>query len=197
MECPKCGAENSDEVRYCGLCQAPFETPAKSSASPSDARTLDPFRKNRAKAAKNEQSPELASSEMSSANVGGAAAYQANVGPIIHDEVITSEERTWAALAHVANYVVGLLGPIIIYLIYRKKSVFVADQAKEAINFQISIGVYAIILVMLALFINKMAVYFLIAIFAIALYALVISIFAAVRTYGGNYFRYPFSFSLL
>jgi uncharacterized Tic20 family protein len=54
-----------------------------------------------------------------------------------------AEERTWAMLAHLsilANLVTGLLGPVIalgIFLVYRDRSGYVAEQALQSFLFQL------------------------------------------------------------
>jgi hypothetical protein len=55
----------------------------------------------------------------------------------------TSDERTWAMLAHLsvlANLVTGLLGPVaalIIYLVYKDRSRYVAYHSMQAFVFQL------------------------------------------------------------
>src|SRR3954464_13024820 len=59
--------------------------------------------------------------------------------------VATPDERNWGMLAHlsslIAIWLVGLafLGPLLIWLLKKDQSPFVADQAKEALNFQIAV----------------------------------------------------------
>jgi len=50
-----------------------------------------------------------------------------------------SDEKTMAMLAHLLGGITCLLGPLIIWLIKKDESVFVNDQGKEAVNFQLSI----------------------------------------------------------
>ena len=55
-----------------------------------------------------------------------------------------SDERTWAMLAHLsilANLITGAIGPVIaliIYLVYKDQSRYVADQALQAFLFQLT-----------------------------------------------------------
>ena len=68
----------------------------------------------------------------------------------------TNEEQTWAMLAHLsifANLVTGFLGPLIalvIYLIYKDRSRYVAYQSMQALVFQlvfwVGAGIIAVIL---------------------------------------------------
>ncbi|AEG44723.1 DUF4870 domain-containing protein [Isoptericola variabilis] len=57
------------------------------------------------------------------------------------------DERTWAIVAHLAPPVLailsvgtlGFLTPLVVWLVFRDRSRFVGDQAKEALNFQITL----------------------------------------------------------
>ena len=59
----------------------------------------------------------------------------------------TQEERNWALVAHLGPIVVGAVSigvlafvlPLVIFLAKRDESEFVSDQAKESLNFQITI----------------------------------------------------------
>lgn len=48
-----------------------------------------------------------------------------------------SDEKTWAAVAHASCLVFGVIGPIIIYFMYKDKSRFVAYHALQASIFQL------------------------------------------------------------
>jgi uncharacterized Tic20 family protein len=90
--------------------------------------------------------------EMEPEPIAGAAGYPI-VEPAPETTVITapataqplsaSDERTWAMLAHLsvlANLVTGVLGPfiaLIIYLVYRDRSRYVAYQSMQAFIFQL------------------------------------------------------------
>lgn len=51
----------------------------------------------------------------------------------------SKDDRTMAMLAHLLALVLGILGPLIIWLIKKDQSAFVDDQGKEALNFQIAV----------------------------------------------------------
>src|SRR5438445_1359399 len=59
----------------------------------------------------------------------------------------TPDERSWGMLAHLSGLLAFLLGgmsflgPLIVWLIKKDQSPFVADQAKEALNFQIALTI--------------------------------------------------------
>ena len=104
----------------------------------------------------------------------------------------TSDDRMWGLLAHlsglVASSLAGLsfLGPLIVYLIKKDQSPFVADQAKEALNFQISVLIVAIISAVTC-----------VGPFVVIIGGLVYSIIAAMAANKGEYYRYPYTFRLI
>jgi len=59
----------------------------------------------------------------------------------------TADDKTWAMLAHISPIVgLGFIGPLIVWLIYKDKSPFVADQAKEALNFSLAVLITVLVL---------------------------------------------------
>ncbi len=113
--------------------------------------------------------------------------------------VPTSEERNWALLAHLAGLIaaalggLSFLGPLIVWLIKKDQSPFVADQAKEALNFQIAVTIALLVSggIALATCIGVI----LLPIVGIA--ALVYSIIAAMEANKGVYYRYPYTIRLI
>lgn len=67
------------------------------------------------------------------------------------DAGITSQDRTWAVVAHLAaltGHLIpfgSLVGPLVIWLVKRDESAFVNDHGKEAVNFQLSSFIYAVL----------------------------------------------------
>src|ERR1700710_2984477 len=63
---------------------------------------------------------------------------------------ISKEQRLWAMAAHLSAFayyfsLIGhIVGPLIVWLSKRDGNPFVDDQAKEALNFQISVTIYGI-----------------------------------------------------
>ncbi|GAA4729447.1 DUF4870 domain-containing protein [Isoptericola chiayiensis] len=64
-----------------------------------------------------------------------------------------SDERTWAIFAHLGPLLVGVLtvgwlafvAPLVIWLVLRDRSTYVANQAKEALNFQLTLLIGTVI----------------------------------------------------
>jgi uncharacterized Tic20 family protein len=108
------------------------------------------------------------------------------------------DDCNWAVAAHLSAFAGHLfpfgniVGPLVIWLMKRDSSVFVEDQAKEALNAQISYTAYGVICALL--------VFVVIGIFlAAALYVAVIVfvIRAALSVSKGKPYRYPLIFRLV
>ena len=104
------------------------------------------------------------------------------------------DARVWALLCHLGGlgvYIVPtighLLAPLIIWLIKKDESPFVDDQGKEALNFQISITIYAVIAALLIPLFGLGAV----LLIALGIFDLIIIIIAAVKANSGEKYRYP------
>jgi uncharacterized protein len=107
--------------------------------------------------------------------------------------------RTWAMLCHVAGfggYLLPLAGsivlPMILWLIKRDDHPFIDDQGREALNFQLTLIVFYIVAGILVL----LLVGFLFLLL-IPLYQIVMIIVAAVKSHGGERFRYPLTIRFL
>lgn len=145
-------------------------------------------------------------------------ATYAGSGPAPH---IT--ERQWAAAAHLSalllailtSWLVGVAGVVAagtIYLLKRGDSAFVAAHAAEALNFNLSMLIYACAAVAIgialagatvltlglgAILTLPAALVLLLALAAIALMWLVYSIIATVKAWNGEAYRYPLSIRLI
>ena len=121
----------------------------------------------------------------------------------------SKEERQWAMFAHLSALVGGLLtsaiggwgffiGPLVIWLMKKDEMPFVADQAKEALNFNIMVS--AIFLILLAMTILTLGIGILISgplMLIIGIAALVLIIIAAIKANEGIAYRYPLTIRLI
>lgn len=109
-----------------------------------------------------------------------------------------SNERTWAILAHLSGflgYFTGLghiIAPLVIWLVHRDQSPLVEREAKEALNFQLSMTLYSIIAGVLCF----VLIGFLL-LPAILLLDVVCMIIAAVKVSEGATWRYPLTIRLV
>ncbi len=109
---------------------------------------------------------------------------------------LTDEAKNWAVLSHLSAFVMffgvpALVGPLLIWLLKRDLP-YVDDQAKEALNFNISFLIYGIVAGFLILFLIGLL---LLPIVFVTWFALVI--IAAVRAAAGEQYRYPFTLRLV
>jgi hypothetical protein len=136
---------------------------------------------------------------------------------------LEKEEKWIAVMAHLLGPVIaifvdplfGFLGPLIILMVKGKESSFVKHHAKEALNYQITVGILSILfgLTFLALFafglvyegipkeLNSRVILFLCCLgltglmeFLLEIYSIFITIRASIKGYRGEWYRYPHCF---
>lgn len=103
----------------------------------------------------------------------------------------SQDEKTLALVAHIGILIGGppiggFLVPLIIWLVKKDESEFIARHAKESLNFQISMVIY-IVTYMLLIFI--VIGYFLL--FALGIFSMVVVILATVAASSGKDYKYP------
>ena len=105
---------------------------------------------------------------------------------------ISKDARMWAMFCHLAGlagYAIpigNIIGPLIFWQIKKDEYPFVDEQGKEAVNFQISMALYAV--ASLLLFIICIGPFLLAG---VGLVDLVLLIIAAVKANNGQHYRYP------
>ena len=112
--------------------------------------------------------------------------------------VPTQDERTWGMVAHLAALAFfilpfgNILGPLVVWLAKREHSTFVALHAKEALNFNITILMGALVCGLLLAF--SVGILFGAVLFV---FWLVMIIIAALKANEGAAYRYPFTVRLV
>lgn len=101
----------------------------------------------------------------------------------------TSDEKTLAILSHILTLVAPILAPLIIYLLKKDESKYVAYHAKESLNFQITCTI-----IVIGLFITVIGIFF---IWIVCIAAFVLVIIATIRASEGILYKYPFSLRLI
>ncbi|NLB58883.1 MAG: DUF4870 domain-containing protein [Gammaproteobacteria bacterium] len=147
---------------------------------------------------------------MTDPNEGAPPPPPPGPGPSAHPSGISAEERQWAMFAHLSALLGALitagwlasigcfLGPLVIWLVKKETMPFVADQALEALNFNITLA--AIMLVLFLFGLLTLGIGFLIALPLMAIIgiaALVFIIIAAIKSNDGVRYRYPFAIRLV
>jgi uncharacterized Tic20 family protein len=106
----------------------------------------------------------------------------------------TSDEKVLAMLSHLLTLVGGFIAPLVIWLVKKDdhNASFVTENAKESLNFQITVFILSIICIILVFVLIGILL-----IWALGIADLVLVIIAAVRTNEGKLYRYPFNFRLI
>jgi uncharacterized Tic20 family protein len=103
-----------------------------------------------------------------------------------------SDERTFAILAHALGVVTSFLGPLVIYYLKKDESKYVADHAKESLNFQITIFIGYVI----AMFLKIVLIGFILP-WLLSVINLVLIIVAAIKASENKLYRYPFNLRIV
>ena len=99
--------------------------------------------------------------------------------------VPTSDEKTLALISHIITLASQFIAPLIIYLLKKDESSFVAAHAKESLNFQLTVLLVIILLVVTV--IGILLLWF------VGIYVFVLVIVATIRASEGKLYKYPFS----
>lgn len=112
----------------------------------------------------------------------------------------SNEERNWAVFAHLGGFALYLLGfalghiliPLVIWLLKREESEFIARNALEALNFQISVTLYSIVVGALCFVLIGFVL-----IPVLMGFHIVFMIIASMKASQGETYRYPWTIRLL
>ncbi|WP_082599897.1 DUF4870 domain-containing protein [Agromyces sp. Root81] len=101
------------------------------------------------------------------------------------------QDVQWGSFAHLGG-VLGFLSALIIWLVFKDRGSFTNTEAKEALNFQITIlFAYVIGWVLSIIFIGILIVW------AAWIVSVVFSIIAFMKAKDGQHYRYPFAVRLI
>ena len=110
----------------------------------------------------------------------------------------SKDELTWGMLSHFSALSMfifpfgNILAPLIIWLIKKDEMSFVENQAKEVLNFQISMTIY--------LLISGILCFILIGIpfvIGLGIFNVIITIIAGIKANDGKSYRYPINLRLI
>ena len=123
---------------------------------------------------------------------------------------IDPQQRQWAMFAHLSALLGGLLtaawggslgcfiGPLVIWLVKKDTMPFVDDQAKEALNFNITVGIIFLALFLMTIFTLGIGLIITGPLFVIVgLSWLVFTIIAGIKANEGVAYRYPLTLRLI
>ena len=104
----------------------------------------------------------------------------------------SAEEKQWALFAHLSAPFGSIIGPLVIWQIKKNEMPFVDDQGKEALNFQITICILAIICILLILILIGILL-----LWVLAIVNLIFIVLASIAASNGQAYRYPFAFRFI
>ena len=113
-------------------------------------------------------------------------------------------DRTWEVLAHLSALLMlvgipfgNILGPLVVWLLKRNDNPTVEDQARESLNFQLSLTLYYIV----AFAVAALSIFLIVGIFLLPvviglgilgmLFDVILVIMASIRAGNGELYRYP------
>ena len=102
-------------------------------------------------------------------------------------------EKIWSMLSHLSSFFgVGLILPLVVYLAMRGESEYVACNAREALNFHISLLIYGLCCIPLLFILVGIPLLIL-----IGLAGLAFAVIAAVKASEGRCYHYPLTLRLV
>ncbi|WP_426700536.1 DUF4870 domain-containing protein [Rhodanobacter sp. Col0626] len=121
-----------------------------------------------------------------------------------------ADQRQWAMFAHLSALLGAILtgafgggwgcfiGPLIIWLVKKDTMPFVDDQGKEALNFNITVAIAFLVLLLLSVMTFGIGLVIAVPLWIIIGIAwLVFTIIAAIKANEGVQYRYPFTLRLI
>ena len=127
----------------------------------------------------------------------------AQAAPAAQAPAVQSSRQTamFAHLSALAGLIIGLnwLGPLIIYLVKKDDDPYVADQARKALNFNLSVFIYLLVggIVTFILTLVLVGLLLIPVLAAIAIAWIVFVIIGAVRANNGEAYRYPMTIRMV
>ncbi|MFS0699225.1 DUF4870 domain-containing protein [Cellulomonas sp. 179-A 4D5 NHS] len=103
-----------------------------------------------------------------------------------------SDQRTWAIVAHVGAILFSFVAPLVVWLVFKGRGALVEDQAKEALNWSITVIIVYVVGIVLSAVLIGIPI-----LFVAGIAALVFGILAAVAASSGQYYRYPVTLRLI
>lgn len=102
-------------------------------------------------------------------------------------------DKIWSMLSHLSALLgVGILLPLVVYLAMRRESQYVAENAREALNFHISVLIYSLCCIPLVFIVIGVPL-----LLVIGLGSLVLAIIATFKASDGQCYRYPLTLRLV
>ncbi|MCA9149634.1 MAG: DUF4870 domain-containing protein [Planctomycetales bacterium] len=115
------------------------------------------------------------------------------------------EAKQWAVLCHlcglvgyIGNGIGSVIAPAVVWYLERETSDFVNEHGKEAINFNISISLYILMLIAFGVMTFGLGMLIVVPLMgAIVIFHVVCTLMAALKASQNEMFRYPLTIRLL
>ncbi len=102
-------------------------------------------------------------------------------------------DKIWSMLSHLSALLgVGFVLPLVVYLAMRHESECVATNAREALNFHISVLIYSLCCIPLVFILIGIPL-----LIVLGLGSLVLAIIATIKASNGQCYRYPLTLRLV
>ena len=102
-------------------------------------------------------------------------------------------DKIWSILCHLSSFIgVGFILPLVVYLAMKGESEYVRGNAREALNFHISVLIYCICCIPLVFILIGIPL-----LLVIAFGSFILGIVAAVKASDGGCYRYPLTLRLI
>jgi uncharacterized protein len=108
------------------------------------------------------------------------------------NRILSETERNWAMLCHLSAFsgyffpFGGIIGPLICWLSKRDESAWVYENGRSALNFQLSMLLYIVLIIPLCFIIVGIPIIILLIILKF-----IVVIIASIKASQGKIFRYP------
>lgn len=113
--------------------------------------------------------------------------------PPIYPSLPKGSDRLLSILSHLSTLLgAAIIVPLIVYLVMRKESDYVACNAREALNFHLSLLIYGLCCVPLVFLLIGIPL-----LIFLAVGSLILGIIASVKANDGECYRYPLTLRLV
>jgi uncharacterized protein len=115
----------------------------------------------------------------------------------------SSDSRNVAAIGHLSAFAMFLgipsfIGPLVVWLLSKDRDPFAAGEAREALNFNLSLLLYTIVAIVVMIATLGLGLIIIVPVALVAMPAwLVLTALAAVRAADGQPYRYPLTIRLI
>jgi hypothetical protein len=141
------------------------------------------------------KSPQNENPQNTSGDTGAQQSGGAGQPASAPKEDLSKDVRMWAMFCHLAGLagfvipviISGIIAPLVVWQIKKDEHPFINENGKEALNFQISVGIYAFVSTLLIFAFCIGAV----LLVAVAVFDLVFLLIAAVKANNGQSYHYP------